>query len=41
MGHSIVAAHDPSVADYRATYPRGAQGGTQNNRPSASSDGSR
>jgi hypothetical protein len=22
MGDSIVAAHDPSVADYRATSPR-------------------
>ena len=27
MGHSIGAAHDPSVADYRATSPRFAQGG--------------
>ena len=28
MSHSISAAHDPSVADYRATSPRCAQGGT-------------
>jgi hypothetical protein len=27
MGNSIGAAHDPSVADYRATSPRSAQGG--------------
>ncbi|CAN5480707.1 hypothetical protein BH10PSE6_BH10PSE6_15200 [soil metagenome] len=28
MGHNIgVLAHDPSVADYRATSPRFAQGG--------------
>jgi hypothetical protein len=28
MGHSTdPAAHDPSVADYRATSPRCAQGG--------------
>ena len=27
MGHSIDAAHDPSVADYRAASPRFAQGG--------------
>ena len=27
MGHSIGAAYDPSVADYRATSPRYAQGG--------------
>ena len=27
MGYSIGAAHDPSVADYRATSPRFAQGG--------------
>ena len=27
MGYSIGAAHDPSVADYRATSPRCAQGG--------------
>ena len=25
MGHNIGAAHDPSVADYRATSPRCAQ----------------
>ena len=30
MGHSLGAAHDPSVADYRATSPRCAQGGIQN-----------
>ena len=29
MGHSIGAAHDPSVADYRATSPRCAQGGPE------------
>ena len=29
MGHSIGVAHDPSVADYRATSPRCAQGGTK------------
>jgi hypothetical protein len=29
MSHEIgVLAHDPSVADYRATSPRCAQGGT-------------
>jgi hypothetical protein len=27
MGHSVGAAYDPSVADYRATSPRYAQGG--------------
>ena len=27
MGHSHGAAQDPSVADYRATSPRFAQGG--------------
>jgi hypothetical protein len=32
MGCSIGGAHDPSVADYRATSPRCAQGG----KPSAS-----
>ena len=28
MGRSDDVAHDPSVADYRATSPRCAQGGT-------------
>jgi hypothetical protein len=27
MGFTDVVAHDPSVADYRATSPRYAQGG--------------
>jgi hypothetical protein len=27
MGHTDTVAHDPSVADYRATSPRYAQGG--------------
>ncbi len=27
MGCTDVVAHDPSVADYRATSPRSAQGG--------------
>ena len=29
MSHKIGAAHDPSVADYRATSPRCAQGGSR------------
>ena len=32
MGHSADAAHDPSVADYRATSPRYAQGGKLDDR---------
>ena len=28
MGRTDAVAHDPSVADYRATSPRFAQGGT-------------
>jgi len=28
MSYTIGAASDPSVADYRATSPRAAQGGT-------------
>ena len=32
MGRSIDVAHDPSVADYRATSPRYAQGGVFSSR---------